>query len=435
MIQQTSRKIGFWAVFALVTGSQIGSGVFMLPASLAPYGFYGMLGWLISGCGAIALALVFAQLCAWFPQTGGPHVYAQHAFGKSVAFFTGWTYWVISWISTTVVIIASIGYLTPLIGSHSSFVNVGLEIALLMIVTALNFRGVKAAGSTEFLLTLLKLVPLALIPFLALFYFDSANFAVDSAISTLSLSHILSRVTLLTLWGFIGVESATAPAGSVENPSKTIPRAIVAGTACVALMYLVNSFAIMGIIPSAQLMGSSAPYADATRVIFGGNWYLIISIIASVICMGTLNAWILTSSQIALGLAQDGLMPPLFMKKNRFDAPFWSLIISGICIIPLLILTANQSLASQVLTIIDFSVTSFLFVYALSCLAFFKILLQCKEAFSEKIGSLIYGTVALLFCCWVIYETPLNTILIASLFTLSGILPYLYFHSKRGMLS
>jgi len=279
------------------------------------------------------------------------------------------------------------------------------------------------------------LIPLALIPFLALFYFDSANFAVDSAIGTLSLSHILSRVTLLTLWGFIGVESATAPAGSVENPSKTIPRAIVAGTACVALMYLVNSFAIMGIIPSAQLMGSSAPYADATRIIFGGNWYLIISIIASVICMGTLNAWILTSSQIALGLAQDGLMPPLFMKKNKFDAPFWSLIISGICIIPLLILTANQSLASQVLTIIDFSVTSFLFVYALSCLAFFKILLQRKEALSEKIGSFIYGIVALLFCCWVIYETPLNTILIASLFTLSGVLPYIYFHSKRGKLA
>ncbi len=114
-----SRKIGFWSVFALVTGSQIGSGVFMLPANLAPYGFYSLAGWLFSGAGAIALALVFAGLCARFPQTGGPHVYVHHAFGRGWAFFTGWTYWVISWVSTTAVVVVSIGYLTPIIGHQS----------------------------------------------------------------------------------------------------------------------------------------------------------------------------------------------------------------------------------------------------------------------------------------------------------------------------
>ncbi len=430
-MSQISRKMGFWSIFALVTGSQIGSGVFMLPTSLAPFGLYGLAGWLLSGLGAITLALVFGQLCAWFPKTGGPHVYVNEAFGQSAAFFTGWTYWVISWVSTTVVIVASIGYLTPLIGLHSSFVTLSLEVALLLIITLLNFRGVNAAGRVEFLLTVLKIVPLCIIPLLALFYFDIGNFYVDASVASLPLSQLLSRVTLLTLWGFIGLESATTPAESVVNPSKTIPHALIAGTVCVALLYLANSLAIMGVIPGAQLMNSNAPYADAARIIFGGNWHLIISVIASVICIGTLNAWTLTSSQIALGLAQDGLMPALFGYKNKYDAPFWGLTISCIGIITLLTMTASNSLASQILTIIDFSVTAFLFVYALCCLAFFKILLQKKEAFSNKLPLILYGLVALAFCCWIIYETPLASIVIASLFTISGLPFYLYFCYKK----
>lgn len=429
-MSQISRKIGFWSIFALVTGSQIGSGVFMLPASLAPFGLYALVGWIISGIGAIALALVFARLCSWFPKTGGPHVYVKEAFGSAVGFFTGWTYWVISWVSTTVVIIASVGYLTPLIGVHSSMVNVILEIALLLFITLLNFRGVSAAGRVEFLLTILKIIPLCIIPLLALFYIDINNFSVDATVASLPISQLLSRVTLLTLWGFIGLESATTPAESVENPSKTIPLAIVAGTICVALLYLVNSLAILGIIPGAQLMHSNAPYADVSRFIFGGNWHLVISVIASIICIGTLNAWTLTSGQISLGLAQDGLMPALFGRKNKYDAPFWGLAISCMGIILLLILTANKSLASQVLTIIDFSVTAFLFVYALCCVAFFKILLQKKENFKDKIVSMLYVSAAFAFCSWVIYETPVSIILIASLFTVSGLPFYLYFCFK-----
>lgn len=127
-----SRTIGFWPVFALVTGSQIGSGVFMLPATLAQFGLFSLVGWIISGIGAIALSLVFAQLCTWLPRTGGPHVYVKEAFGESAAFFTGWTYWIISWVSTTVVVIASIGYLLPLIGETSTTTTVLLEIALLL---------------------------------------------------------------------------------------------------------------------------------------------------------------------------------------------------------------------------------------------------------------------------------------------------------------
>lgn len=422
----SSQKIGFWAVFALVTGSQIGSGVLMLPSTLAPYGTLSLWGWVVSGLGAIALALVFAQLCARIPKTGGPHAYVAEAFGKKAGFFTGWTYWVISWISTTAVIVSSIGYLTPLLGIESKFIQIALEIVLLGSITLLNLRGVKTSGNAEFFLTLIKIIPLFILPVAALFVFDSAHFVKDVSVSGMSDASIIGKVTLMTLWGFVGLESATAPAGSVINPRKTIPRAIVLGTICVALLYFLNSLGIMGVVPGSELMNSQAPYGDAARYVFGGNWHFIVSILASIICIGTLNAWILTSGQISLGLSQDRFMPRIFAKVNAHGAPYVGILVSSLGILPLLILTASDNLAHQLVQIIDFSVVAFLFIYALSCLALLKFLIQEKKLSFEW----VYVLGALGFCSWVFYKTETMTLLIASSFVASGIPMYVYIRKQ-----
>lgn len=428
-MSHATQKMGFWSVFSLVIGSQIGSGVFMLPVALAPFGIWSLAGWALSGVGAISLALVFAQLCAWFPKTGGPHVYVQEAFGKSAAFFTGWTYWIISWVSSAVVVISAVAYLMPLIGFTNPMMSLALQMVLLTAITLLNFRGASFAGRTEFFLALLKFIPLVFIPLVALCCFNWENFVVAADVSILEPSRILSSVALYTFWCFIGVESATAPAGSVENPSRTIPRALVAGTICVALLYVINTLAVMGIIPGPELINSSAPYSDVVRQLFGGNWHLIIAAISSVVCISTLNVWTLTSGQIALGLAQDKLLPEAFGKANKFGAPFWSLAISYVGIALLLILTTDASLAAQLRTIINFSVIAFLFVYAMCCLSFFKLLFVRNKRLSNIVPRLAYGILAFGFCVWVIYDTPLSTLGIASLFTLSG-LPF-YVRSFR----
>ena len=417
-----SRRIGFWSVFALVTGSQIGSGVFMSPATLAPYGAWGLLGWLFSGIGALSLAFVFAELCSRFPKTGGPHVYVREAFGPHSAFFTGWTYWIVSFVSTTAVIVTSIGYLSPLLNFDKSFYYLILEFLLLFLIILLNLRGVKAAGNAEFFLTLLKFIPLFVLPALALFYFNPDNLIVSPSVSDMRWTQILGHVTLLTLWGFIGVESATTAAGSVENPKKTIPRAILLGTLSVALIYTFCSIGIMGLIPTTELMNSRAPFVDAAAYIFAGNWHLLISIIASVVCIGTLNAWILTSGQIALGLAQDNFLPKYFAQTNERQAPYWGIIWSGIGIAPLLILTNSESLAKQITDLIDISVISFLFVYLACSLGLLKILAQ-ERKLKINIAS-VASILAIIFCLFVIVQTPLSTLLIASLFTLSGVPMY-----------
>lgn len=424
-----SKKMGFWSVFAIVTGSQIGTTVFISPASLAPYGIFSLVGWLLSGFGAISLCLVFASLCARFPETGGPHAYINHSFGSTAAFFTGWTYWIISWVSTTVVVIAAVGSLSPFLGNISQTLEVLLQIILLLAIMLLNLKGVQAAGRAEFFLTLLKFIPLIIIPLMAMLYFNRQNFSVSSEVSAMPFSSILSHVTLLTFFGFIGLECATTPAAEVNKPSTTIPKAIIIGTLSVALLYFLNSAGIMGLVPGNELTYSKAPYVDASRIIFGGNWYFLISCIASIVCIGTLNAWILASGQIVLGLAQDGLVPKIFGKKNKNGAPFFGILTSCLGIIPLLILTANKNLATQINTIIDFSVTAFLFVYLSCAIAFLKLKIQEK---SLSFFQAMYGGLSILFCCWVIYETPLLTLLLASLFIFSGLPMYFLWHRRKN---
>lgn len=423
------QKLGFWSVFGLVTGSQIGTAVLMLPANLAPFGIYSVIGWIISSCGAIVLALLFAILCARFPRTGGPHVYVKKAFGDSTAFFTGWTYWVISWVSTSTVVITAIGYLSPLIGTQDSSVYLILEILLLSVVMALNLKGIGVAGRIEILLALLKFIPLAIIPVAALMQFNASNFVLDQKVSSLTTSQILGQVVLLTFWGFIGVEAATAQAESVTNPSKTIPKAIIIGTFCVVILYLINSIGIIGLVPREDLMRSNAPYVDATQIIFGGEWHLFVSMIASVICIGTLNAWVLTSGQIALGLAQDKLLPTLFGRKNKNDSPVWGVVISCIGILPLLIITANSDLSKQITEIIDFSVIAFLFVYLACSVSFLKLLLVKPKETALYEWLIACGSIV--FCLWIIYETPLKVLMIASAFVFSGVPMYFFVYKKQ----
>ena len=423
-----SNKIGFWSVFAIVTGSQIGSSVFMSPISLAPYGFYGVIGYFISSFAAISLCFVFSHLCSKFPKTGGPHVYVKNILGDDLAFFTGWTYWVISWVSTTAVVLSVVGYLTPFFGSnHDKLFYILIEIVILFCIILLNLRGVKFAGAAGFILNIIKFIPLLIIPFFALGNFNPDNFIVHDKIAIKPISEILGRVTLLTLWGFIGLETATAPAESVKNPSKTIPQAIILGTLFVAFLYILNCLAIMGMVDGKSLANSKAPYVDVTKILFNGNWHLVISILSAIVCLGTLNAWILTSGQIALGLGRDGFMPCLFHKQNKNEAPQVAILMSSVGIVPLLVLTANENLAKQVTDMIEISVISFLYVYLICTISFLK------DQFDSGINIYLstIGFLALLFCLWIIYETSVFTLAISSLFTLTGIPLYLFWYKKR----
>lgn len=429
----SQQKMGFWSVSSLVIGSQIGSGIFLLPASLGAFGAIGLTSWLITATGAILLALVFARLCTRYPKTGGPHVYVEAAFGKTAAFYCAWTYWVISWVSTTAVLIAIVGYLTPIVGKMSSIATITVELAVLGSIVWINILGVRRAGQVEFVFTLLKILPLVIVPLCGLWFLNASHFTPFNPTQYTTIE-ALNAAALFTLWGFIGVESATTPADSVYNPQKTIPRAIVFGTLIVAFIYMFSTFVMMGVLPSSLLTHSSAPFSDAASVIFGGNWHVFIALAAAIVCIGTLNAWVLTSSQIALGAANDGYFPVLFSVKNKNNVPVWGLLISSAGIVPILILTLDVDLISQVNMIIDVSVTAFLLVYLASVFSYLKLWIADWRSKKYKITDCFIGILALAFCGWALWSSGIKMVCYALLIMATGIPIYLWQKNKKTKL-
>lgn len=421
-------KIGFWSVFALVVGSQVGSGIFLLPASLASLGTLGLFGWGITGIGAILLALVFSKLCSHAPHNGGPHVYVLEAFGTQAGFFTAWTYWLISWISSIALVITIAGSLASIFGFLNPFNHLLLEGLVLCLILILNLRGLQLAGRSEIILSTLKLIPLLLIPAYGLFFLNTDHFFPFTCANG-DVGGTLNNAALLTLWGFIGLETATAPAESVENPRKTIPRALILGTTLVAVLYIFNTIVIMGLIPGDVLCQTASPYALAAQLLWGPGWDFLISGLIALVCFGALNAWILTSGQIAYGAAENGLFPPLFLKKNTQDSPIWGILLSGIGMVPFLILLMEKKFIHKINVIIDLSATAFLLLYALCVLAFLKLMWQKRMA--PFFGMWLLGGSALVFCVWTLWAAGLKMIGLSFFIPLSGLLLKIFWRFQR----
>ena len=419
-----SQKMGFLAIASIVIGSQVGVGVLSLPTYLAGYGSIGISGWLASAGGAILLALIFAQLSSHLPKAGGPHVYIEEAFGKRAAFFAGWGYWLIAWTSNIAVIIGAVSYLTPVLGQMSALHNLILEIAIVVTLTVINIYGATLVGRVELVLTILKCLPLLIIPIGGLMYFNIDNFYPIN-VKNLPLSTVTNETALIAFWGFIGLESATTNSGVVENPRKTIPKAVLFGTIIVASIYILNCIGIMSLVPQDVLISSNAPYVEAAKRIFGHDIDSYASIIISLACIGTLNAWILTSGQIALGAARDGLFPEFYGNTNKYGAPYISLLIAMFGTILMLFTTLSEDLISQIKFIIDIAVTAFLYMYLACMLAFLK-LFSTKQPFYALI-SILGGS----FCVWIIITAPMLNSIVSLALVLSGLPVYLWHNRKH----
>src|SRR5262245_44370318 len=264
------RQLGFWMCLALVVGNMIGSGIFLLPASLAPYGLNSVIGWVMTAAGAVFLALVFAQLARVFPQAGGPYVYPREAFGELAGFLMAWGYWMSVWVGNASIAIGTVAYLAELVPAIKTGGGPALtSCVLIWILTLVNWRGVKHAGVFQLVTTVLKIMPLVAIIALAvalLLRGDPSVVQVDPQPFTIS---AVTASATLTLWALLGLESATVPAESVIDPKRNIPRATLWGTLVTAIIYVVACSAVIMLLPSARLAESTAPFADVVRMFWG----------------------------------------------------------------------------------------------------------------------------------------------------------------------
>ncbi|MEU5345717.1 amino acid permease [Streptomyces sp. NPDC020766] len=316
------RTFGLAAATALVMGNIIGGGIFVLPATVAPYGTVSLLAFVILSIGAVLLALLFGKLARRSPVTGGLYVYPRDAFGEFAGFLSAWSYWTMTWVSIAALAVATVGYadvLLPLDGNRA--LEAAVAAAALWLPAAANFAGTRWVGGVQIVSTILKFVPLLLVATVGLFFIDTDNFGPFNA-SGDSVSGALAASAALLLYSFLGVESAAMSAGEVRDPERTVGRASVLGTLGSALVYLLGTVAVFGLVPHGELAQSGAPFADAVDAMTGGHWGgTLIAIVAVASMVGCLNGWILMSAQMPYAAARDGLFPARFARVGKGGVP------------------------------------------------------------------------------------------------------------------
>ena len=388
------RSFGFWRSWALVVGSMIGNGIFLLPAVLAPYGSLSILGWAFSGVGTLLIAFMLGTLARRNPSLGGPYAYTHMAFGDLPSFFVGWGHW-ISYCSATAVggiaFVAYLGFFVPaLVDTPAAGAITAL--AIIWIVTALNISSTKSAGIFQLITTVLKLLPLFLIAGGGVLIGDVTAIPASNPDNE-SPVLLISGLVILTMWAFVGVENVTIAADEVIEPEKTIPRALLVGTMTAVAFYIIATLGVMALIPQAELAQSSSPFADAAVVLFGGWGGALVAVGAIVSIVGALNGNVLTSGMLPRAIALDKLFPMRFAGLNKAGSPAFSLVVAAAIASILIVMNYTKGLLAAFEMLIVLSTLTTLLPYAASALSEF--VLQKRDA--QTGGAVSVRTCAIAF--------------------------------------
>ena len=404
----------------------IGSGIFLLPASLAAYGGVSIVGWIATTFGALMTALVFVRLSRRFPKQGGPYRYAYDHFGSFAGFSVMWSYWISIWVTNAAITVAAVTYLSyffPALQQNALY-SALLCLVFIWLTTLMNLKGVRESGIFQLITTVIKFVPLLIIGVMSFSYFEIASFEPFN-LSDKPIFESVTATAALTLWAFLGMESATIPADNVDKPSSTIPKATMIGIVLTSIVYISTTVTIMSVIPNDQLQVSSAPFADAALILWGSWGGAAIAIVAVVSCLGALNGWILLQGQVPMSAARDGLMPKIFIDKKDDGVSRGGLIISSILSTILVLANFSEGMV-QLFTFSILLATLGVFIpYLLSIAADIKLIFKNWNA-QKDYFSIVTAVLAFIYCCWAISGIGNDVILWGIVLMVAGIPIYLY---------
>lgn len=423
---------------SLVVGNMIGTGIYVLPASLAPFGPISLVAWLYTSIGSIFLAITLAHLNKRFPKTGGPYIFCNEAFGRPVGFIIAYIYWFSVMASIAGITVSSVGYLgfiSPTLDANSPQYNsmyaLGIDLALVWLFTLINIMGTHTAGVVQLILTIIKISPLILI--------------VLAGMSSMHLDYLtqlptgnpwdfskLGSAAALTFWAFIGLESATLPAENTKGP-KDIYRATVFGTLIASVIYISSTVVLMGMIPNAELSVSQFPFAQAGAMLFGTKAAFIVVICAILSGLGALNGCILTQAQIVFAAARDHLFPSIFKKLNKNDSPVAGHILSSTLISLLLIMTIEPTMLKQFNNIALLAALLTLITYLTCTIAELKFLLESRQSLWHLLysKSFIMVILAMGYSLWTVTSIDKNIIGITFIFLLM-LIPIYFIIFRKG---
>jgi APA family basic amino acid/polyamine antiporter len=396
--------------------------MFMLPATLSTYGSISLIGWVVSGLGAICLALVFSWLSQLMPvANGGPYAYTREGLGDFAAFLVAWGYWLSIWSTNAAIAVAFLSYLTvffPALGINSMFA-VGVGLSAIWFLTWINTRGIRDAGAVQVITTILKIAPLLLVTIGGLFYIHTENYFPFNSSGTSNINAITTTATL-TLFAFLGLECATIPSGQVENPEKTVPRATLYGTLAVTLLYILGTVVIMGVLSPTTLQTSKAPFADAAASMWGEWARYLVAGGAVMSTFGALNGWILMQGQIPAAAAVDKLFPSVLKTENKFGSPYISIIAGSVFVSFLLLMNFSRSLADTYQFIILLSTMTVLVPYLFSAVSFAILAVRTKQLKWNSATKLTIALLAFGYSMWAVGGSGQETVYWGFLLLMAG---------------
>ena len=423
------KKIGFWGCTALVVGNMIGSGIFMLPATLAAFGGISIVGWMCASLGALLLAVVFGYLGKLVPEAnGGPFAYARIGMGDFAAYLVAWGYWVSIWCANAAITVAIVGYLAvffPILG-ESAIASIATGLAIIWCFTWINSKEIKTVALVQIVATTLKIAPLILIGIWGVFYVQAENFTPFNLTGESDFS-VITTTTMLTFFAFLGMESATIPSGSVQDSETTVRKATVFGTLATVLIYIISSVAIMGVIPAEVLAESSAPFADAAEIFWGGGAKYIVAAGAVIATMGALNGWILMQGAIPMAAAQAGLFPKIFGKVNTAHSPIYGIAISSCIVSIFMLFNYSNSLVETFSYMMQLTTLAVTMPYLFSIISLVRLLKRSSAGFYKKY---IVALCAFAFTVWIMVGCGSEVLLSGLVLFLLGI-PFYFLISRE----
>jgi len=397
--------LSFWMCVALVVGNSIGSGVFLLPASLAPFGLNSVVAWGFTAGGAILLAIVFARLSRAYPQAGGPYAYVRVAFGPLTAFIVAWGYWISIWVGNVTIATGAVSNLSPLLPwiAERPGASAAATLFLLWMLTLVNWYGIKASGWVQSVTTVLKILPLIGVAVLGLFSLRSSDVAAAATTIPLSMSGITAASTL-TLWALLGLESASIPADKVANPARTIPVATLLGTVVTALICALACTTVLLLVPPATLARSNAPFVDLATQYWGGGAGKVLAIFASISSFGALNGWILLQGELPRAMALRGEFPGIFARESARHTPGFALGFGSVLVTLLVLANYEKSMASIFTFTLLLSTTACLVMYAVCSAALLRLqwIGKLGPARRGSVALAIVGILATAYSLWAI---------------------------------
>lgn len=397
MTTSSDNKMGIWMTTALVIGTIIGAAIFMLPVSLAPLGANALIGWVISGIGAVCIAYALAQ----FSRFGGEGIQAniEREFGPTVAFLVTWSFWVSNWTAQASVAVAAGSTLSFLGPQFGSSIVVPVAITSIVLLTAINAVGVRASGGLSIITVIIKILPLLAVIWLFVGRGAGGGHYEPLAPAPINLAN-LATAAALTFFALTGFENATAPVCKVRDPERTITRALLGGTAFAALIFLAAGAGIQMLLPANVVASSPAPFADAIVSSWGRGAGSLAALAITISAIGCLNCLILGTGELGYSMALRGDLPAVMSRTRGTNTPVAAQLVGSGLTILLLLANSSRATANLYTFIILLSTAAIIVLYFVGALAAWRS--------TRTFGARAIILVALLFALFAMYGTGLE---------------------------